>query len=556
MSGNKHRFNRYHMDFLSGLLLVLMFCIIAVIFTMAKGCDVMFYAGFPMLCAAAGAGIGVFCADGFVAEQTAVSLKRGREDGPRSVLSAVLAVSLLWGAFVFVIMCVWAGELSKALFDFAKIAPVCRSYAPAIALMLPLCCLTGFLRGIGQKRYARMGIWMLTALFVLLSLVFGFYCAYRGVSVGSLLRNEDMSAIYCACGIGLGLDLAVGITFIVLAFQCRMLEGRLRAGHALQGRKSGERGKNADRGVLQRYFAERMFPALFAVVVLLLGIVVGYRLWLSGQTSAAIITSIWGGVMGIGLPVLAGSGVLSALPLTWLTDRALRDRAKGNTQACYTRISMVLRLSAYISVPWSVFCFGAANEIAALFPNLTVRGRMAAIMTIKYGCPLVFLVQTAVLMGYFFWNSRQERSLILAGAIAFFAQIIVLAVLRNLKLGIVMMALSLDIFFIVFLVTLYALGRQEVLKGLSTAWMIDDGLIAVCALIAVVPIEFLNDYLIALLPGYAAFLAAALLYAVVYVICSVLLQAADLRNVERIPGGGLVVSLAYMIGAAHAEDEE
>lgn len=556
MSGNKHRFNRYHMDFLSGLLLLLSFCVIAVIFTMVKGCDVMFYAGFPMMCAAAAAGISFFGADGFAAERTAVSVKRGRENGPRSVLRGTLTVSLLWGVFVFAIFYAAAGWIGKAMYGFAKIAPVCRFYAPAIALMLPIGCMTGFLRGIGQKRPARMGIWLLTALFLVLSLVCGFYFAYRGVSVGSLLQNEDMSAIYCACGIALGLDLAAGISFCVLAFQCWIHEGRLRPGRLQRRGGSEAKEENEDRRVLQRYFAERMFPALFAVLVPLLGILVGYRLWLSGQSSAAIITSVWGGVTGAGLPVLAGSGVLAALPLTWLTDRALRDRTKGNRQAFYTRISMVLRLSAYIGIPWSVFCFGAANEIAALFPNLTVRGRMAAIMTIKYGCPLVFLIQTAVLMGYLFWNSRQERSLIPAGAVAFFAQIIVLVILRGMKLGIVMIGVSLDVYFIVFLLILYAWGRQDLLQGLSTSWLIDDGLIAVCALIAVIPVEFLNDYLIALLPGYAAYLAAALIYAALYVLCSVLLHAADLRNVERIPGGGLVVSLAYMIGAVHAEDEE
>ena len=557
MAQSKRRTYRYHIDFTSALLFLLVFCVLALIFTFAKGCDVMFYAGFPMLTAALLGAVSFFGVDAYVEEQTALRLQRGRIRDAMQILRSTLEISLTAGALAALVFGVFGTGLSEAVFEIGKIAPVYRAFLPAMVLELPLGCLTGFLRGIGQKRLARMGIWMVTALFLVLSLVCGFYWSYRGIKVGVLLQNDDMSSIYCGCGVAMGLNLAVIVTLIVLAFLSWIHAGRLRP--SMRG-KTGVIYEETDRlegeGRVLRYSILRLFPAAFLVTVPFLGIVIGYRFWVGGQSVAAILTSVWGGFMGIGLTVPAMSALILALPMTSMAGRLVRDHAAGKERTMNTRLSMLLRLSAYLSIPWSVFCFGAANEIVAMFPNLTVRGRMAAVMTVKYGCVLVFLLQMLILMGYFYWNCRQQRALILSAAIGFFAQIIALVVMSNLGLGIVMLILSVDIYCAVDLLVMYILGRQEMLRNLSGAWMIDDGLIAVCALIAVIPIEFLNDYLIEVLPGAAAFLVAALVYVVLYILCSILLKAADLRNVEKLPGGGIVVSLAYILGAVHEDEDD
>ena len=556
MADNKRRIHRYHIDFTSVLLFLLAFCAVDVVFTFVKGCDVMFYAGFPMLTAALLGAVSFISVDAYVEEQTLLRLKRGRIRDAVHVLWSALEVSALWGVLLGILFGVFADEVCGALFEVERIASVYRAFTPAIALMGPVGCLTGFLRGIGQKRLARMGLWMISALFTGLSLACGFYWSYRGVKVGVLLQNEDMSAIYCGCGIAMGLDLAVIVTLTILAFMSRICAGRLRPFRGRKGVVYEETDRLEGDGGLRSYCAQRLLPAVFLAFVPFLGIVVGYRLWVGGQSTTAILTSVWGGFTGAGLFVLIGFAIIAAMPMTVMTARLIRDRTDGKEKAMNTRLSMLLRLSAYVSIPWSVFCFGAANEIIAMFPDLTVRGRLAAVMTVKYGCVLVFLIQLLLLMGYYYWNCRQQRILILAASIAFFAQIISLVIMSNLGLGIVMLVLSIDIYCAVNLLTMYILGRSDLIRGLSGAWIIDDALITVCALIAVIPIEFLNDYLIELLPGAAAFLAAAAVFAVLYVLASILLKAADLRNVEKLPGGGLVVSLAYILGAVQMEDEE
>ena len=74
-----------------------------------------------------------------------------------------------------------------------------------------------------------------------------------------------------------------------------------------------------------------------------------------------------------------------------------------------------------------------------------------------------------------------------------------------------------------------------------------------CAAGAVIPLELLNDYLLMVLPAVIAFLVMLGVFWILYVVLSIFLRAADLRNLHRIPGGSWILDLAVLLGAAEGQ---
>ncbi len=203
----------------------------------------------------------------------------------------------------------------------------------------------------------------------------------------------------------------------------------------------------------------------------------------------------------------------------------------------------------------SAFVFAAAKEIAAMFHALTFKAEESAILSLKSGSFLIFLFQTIILVLIVYWNCNGKRMIFLAGCVSFFAGIVLQVLLHLFGVGITMNMWALDIIAAVFLIALY-LGGHSLLGRLDASFWYDDFLIAACAGVSAIPLILLNDYLILVMPAALAFLLMLAVYWVLFVVLSILLRAADLLNMHRIPLGEWIYDIAVILGAAAPKEDE
>lgn len=549
------RVKKYDTDLVSFMLFLLTFCIIAVVFTFKDGSDVMFYAGFPMLFSAAASAFSLICVEEFTADQTQRRLSRKKYGDAVKVFFCVTRFSGICAAAGAVLFLAGAGILGGVLIGNSLMVPVLRMYAPALIALPLMGTMKGFLRGSGSQRLSRILLWLFTALFFVLGLVGGLLGAHRGSRVEALLRNEDMGAVYCACGIGIGFSAAALICAVILAAVSFFSVRRLQRSSRYRQEELFERQGGENPRELFSYCLERLLPGLVPAIVLSMSVMISYRMWMGAENErAAVQESLWGGFFGVGLPVCTGLGLLLAMPFTHPVMMAVRAKMQGKRKNMRFWLLLALRLSGYVGIPASAFVFGAAKELAGIFTNLTFKAEEAAVLTLKSGSFLIFLLQTTILVLVFYWKCGSRRIVMLAAGGAFFAGVVTLVLLRAGGVGITMNVWPLAVMGAVFLAGLYFLGKSSIIQGVDGSFMTEYILIAVCAAGAVIPLELLNDYLLMLLPPAAGFLLMLAVFWILYVLLSLFLHAADLRNLHRIPGGGWIRSLAVVLGVTGRED--
>lgn len=549
----KRNISRFDIDLVSFLLLILSFCFLPVFFSFRDGSEVIFYAGFPMLFAAISSIVSLDCIDSFVERQVHARIQRHRYRDALTFYGISLRCSLYAGIIKFFVFFVLSGFIGGTVLGYSLIAPILRMFTPALCLISFLGSMKGLLRGIGQERIARISMWVQTAAFVILGIACGLSGSLRGEKVGVLLRNPDIRAAYCACGIALGLDIATAVSFLYLAFMCFLLTGRLR--HEWRQEEPLEGTRQEDQSQVMHYYVSSLIPSLIPAVLYILGMMIGYQLWLNGQNgNERVIISRWGGYMGIGYPAVTGSAVLAVLPFTADATRLVREHERGNMKYVRNRLQILLRLSAYVSIPWSAFLFGAAKEIVGLFPNLTFRAQESAILTIKAGCFQVFLLQTGILILIFSWRTMHRRHFIISLFAGFFFQIVLQVILKLAGGGITLDAWSLDLLLAVCLCAMAVLIQTDRNLRIGWNWLMADVRIAICAAAADIPVILLNDYLLLVMHALPAFLIEILLFNLIFVTLSIVLHAVDLRNIGRIPGAAWIRSYSELLTGRSVED--
>ena len=536
---------------------LLTFCLVSVFFSIKDGTGVMFYAGFPMIFTAAAAAAGLLCTCDFVSEQVEKRLSRKKYTDAAALFGSSLKCAAIQSVLAFVVFYIGSGMVGGAILGNSYIAAVLRLYVPALVMLPFLGVFKGFLQGMGKKRPTQLSLWLMSGIFLICGLLFGILGSDKGTKVGKLLRNDSMTYVYAACGIGTGISAAVITVTILLGiltfWYMRIMQ---RSYHYRQDDLFRTDG-NEDKTELFQYCLQYIMGGLGPSIVLSLGILIGFRLWYGTQSSHSnTVASMWGGYIGIGFPICVGLGLLAAMPFTYLTMQVIRADRSGKRKLLRTRLGMLLRLSAYVGIPMSAFVFAAAKEIVAMFPELTFKAEETAILSLKAGSPLIFLIQTGCLALVIYWRCSNRRAVVIGGCIAVFTEVVSQVVFMVLGIGITMNCWPAVIMGSIFLIFLYAAGRGSVTAGVDAGWIMDDILILLCAGIAAIPVIVLNDYLIQVMPGVAAFALMLAVYTGLYILLSILLRAADLRNINRVPLGDWILQLAVLLGAAEREEDE
>ncbi len=546
--------HKYDSGLTSYLMLLLVFCILPVFFSVKDGTGVMFYAGFPMFFTAASSAACLIGSCDFVTDQVRKRFDRRKTANVSVFLTGALKCALLQALLSFLLFYVCSG-LAGGLLGDAFGSAVLRFFVPALAAMPFVGVCKGFLHGIGMERQARFSLFLMSGLLLISAPIFGILGSGRGEKVGRLLRNDSMTYVYTACGIGIAVSAAVTLVLLFVGILSFLHIRSLRRGQPYRREEWLRADADENPGEVFRYCAQHIMGSMGPSVVLSLGLLIGFRLWYAAQSSHTnALASMWGGFIGIGFPLCAGLGLVAAMPFTYLAMQVIRASGAGKRRLRRIRLGMLLRLSAYVGIPLSAFVFSAAKEIVSMFPSLTFKAEETAILSLKAGSPLIFLIQTTSLVLVIYWRCSNRRIVVVGGCIAFFVQVVAQVCLMLFGAGITMNVWPSVIMLSTFLIFLYGAGRNSVTAGVDKGWIMDDFLIGVCALIAAVPVIFLNDYFVAVLPGPAAFALAGVIYLILYVLFSILLHAADLRNIHRVPFGEWIRDLAVLMGAANEEN--
>lgn len=553
MAGSR-KLRKFDIGLTSVLLQPVILCALSVVFSLRLGSSVMFYAGIPFLLLTAssvGSFVGV---GGFTAHQMEKRLQRKKYADAAAVFYASLKV-LLFTCLGGFLLC-WGGTF---LLRSALSAAVLRMYLPAVFLYPFLGLLYGLLMGTGTQRSGRIAAlmpWILAIGTVTAGGILSVTGYTRGVKVGALLRNDSMGYIYTACGMAAGVSVIVCAVLMLGAaagfVSLRSLQRSYRFRQDDLFRTDGKENASELFSYCLRHIILSLSMPLFPVMAVL----IGSRLWMSSQeVRSNTLASYWGGYVGIGLPVCAGLAFLAAMPFTALAMQVVRTWRAGKKKAMRMRLSLLLRLSAYLGIPMSAFVFASAKEIAAMFHSLTFKAEESAVLSLKSGSFLIFLFQTIILVLIVFWNCHGRRLIFLAGCVSFFTGIVLQVLLHLFGVGITMNMWPLDIMATVFLLALY-LGGHSLFGTLDSSFWYDDLLIAACAGVSAVPLILLNDYLILVMPGAVAFVLMLAVYWVLFVVLSILLHAADLLNIHRVPMGGWIYDIAVILGAVAPEEDE
>ncbi len=553
MAGSR-KLRKFDIGLTSVLLLPVVLCVVSVLFSLCLGSTVMFYAGVPFLLLAAsfvGSFVGV---SGFVQQQMEKRLQRHKYADAAAVFYASLKVLLVTCLGGFLLCQAVTFLLHNTLY-----AAVLRTYLPAVFVLPFPGLIQGLLMGTGTPRAQRGAAlmpWIMSIGTLTAGGIFSVTGYARGVKVGALLRNDSMGCIYAACG------MAAGVSVIVLAM---LILGGAAGFLALRSLQRSSRFRQDDlfrtdgrekASELFVYCLRHLVLSLSMPLFPVLAILIGSRLWMNSQeVRSNTLASYWGGFVGIGLPVCLCLAFLAAMPFTALAVQVVRTWNAGKKKAVRMRISLLLRLSAYLGIPMSAFVFASAKEIAAMFHELTFKAEESAILSLKSGSFLIFLLQTIILAVVVYWNCKGRRMIFLAGCISFFAGIVLQVLLHLFGVGITMNMWPLDIMAAVFLLALY-FGGHSLFGRLDSSFWYDDLLIAACAGVSAIPLILLNDYLILVLPAALALLLMLAVYCILFAVLSILLHAADLLNIHRVPFGGWIYDLALILGAVAPEEDE
>lgn len=513
----------------------------------ARGSDALYYAAGPLAAWCGLTFVSEICSSSFTSRQTAYRLGRDRlPDALLFIRAGVLDQLLLF--LVVLLLLVFRGDwLSGVLFGTKDDLLVLYALLPGLAAGWISGPLRGFLDGCGLQSLSRMGLYPASVVTVVCSIVFSGIGRSRGVQVAQLLLHTQYGALYGGTGLALGVSTGCVFYFIFLLI-CFLLA---RQRFLWQEEGFGSMHEESLGGIMPYYLRSLLVPFLLTSAVVL-SLLIDYRLGLhlyGGTDRTGFGLHWWDGCAGVAYPAIFGIAALVTVVFSRMPLLCVHELEEERHKRFRLRYSMMFRLSSYVSIAASAFVFGAAKPIVQLARHgLNQQARESAVLNLKLGSVSIFLITTAVLLFVLFWESGYEMVLLAAAWVAFVIQFLTaLLFMHVLQISVKAMPLSMDVFWLVFLLMLMILASNTLLRHTDTAWVVDVGLTIISAAAADIPVCILNDFMTdEIIPAGSIFLLL-LIFVVCYVLFSLFFGAVDLRNIDRVPGGKYIVLLAQLL---------
>ena len=471
----------------AGLFFFLCVLVSAAAVSRLTGTDTVYYVFFPLSVCLAYLTAFLFAGSSFTAQQIGVRLSRSHYNDASLFYRSSLAASVV------------TGLLTADLFTGIHAYLLLYLAGAVCFLGSVLAVMHGFLQGAGLSSVSSASM----TVHGVLSL--GFMTAgamignTNGISVGRLLRNAQYQPIYAAAGMLAGLLASQLLYFILLLILNILVYRQLERQMDSLAIDNDERFFEA-----ARYVFVKMLPAGVAAFVPQLA----NRIAAGNENTASFKAAVT-----VALPVTLGLSLLIAICHSRMISVCIADSAKGKISRLQAHFSMFVRLYAYAAIPAAVFTFAAGKPIVRLFySGMTTSEKKTCVFAMRSLSPLVFLISLCILLIQFLWNRNGK-----------------LQVLISLTAGGICCLLSVAVF-----------CKRSSLRGLKGGWVPDVLLITFSSAAAAVPIVLMNNFLTGQDAAVPAILILGVIYIALYVILSLLVHAADLRNITKVPFGRLI----------------
>lgn len=154
--------------------------------------------------------------------------------------------------------------------------------------------------------------------------------------------------------------------------------------------------------------------------------------------------------------------------------------------------------------------------------------------------PLVFLISLCILLIQFLWNRNGKLQVLISLTAGGICCLLSAFILRALGAGVSAVIIPVDAGAFAAAVFLAVFCKRSSLRGLKGGWVPDVLLITFSSAAAAVPIVLMNNFLTGQDAAVPAILILGVIYIALYVILSLLVHAADLRNITKVPFGRLI----------------
>ncbi len=532
------------------LYLIALFCLNFMTLTGVCGSRSVYYVSGPFL--AAGLFVITFLLGGsrVVREQVSTRISHGRITDAILFFESTVVGTFVFTAVIAILSLLLTKPLSNLLFGQRYSDLSIRIIL--IFLVLGSCIgpLKGFLDALGMRMFSLIGMAILGGGSFLLSVIFSATMKAKGSKIALLLRNDALSAVYGGAGAAIGFSIAAGIAFLWMLIIAAIVRRQL------QKQEDTLRIDHDEHPIdMILFYLRQMLPYFAAFATLLICLWTEFRIGLSDagkDRRGGFGISNWSGWMGGALPATVFSTVMSVLCFTRMPKLCARDVERGKRDALRLRFSMMMRLSAYISIPVSCFLFGAGKPIIQILHNgLDKSAKNAAVVTLKLGGGMVFLGCLTILFVMFLWRTNYSVIIWIAGVSAFVLHVICFYIaLQIVPQKIEAVPVALTLFLLFFLLISYFLAKRRLLARTDTSFIGDFLRIMGAAIVASLPVILLNDFMTDEIIPVGGTVILLLIYVFVYALMSLWFQAADLRNKDKIPGGRYIHQLAVWMHIA------
>lgn len=542
---NKIRMANHDISFYLLYLAALSFAVFAV--AGMQGAASVYYACVPLAFCLLFLAALIFGGSDIVARQMGLRIRRGKIGNAMVFLRAARLVTFLLSAVpagIFGVFCVQTATALGERYSYLTILTL----LPALLFGSQLGPSLGFLLSVGLSGVVRFLLALLSGATVVITLILTAFASGKAEGIGLLLRKHQLIYVYAGAGLGLGISAALALTFLVAAVLCFLVGKNL---------KSREEPLAIDRdeqlSEVVPYYLRLLLPCAVPAILTAILFSMDYRIGFAraaGDGSHALNVNTFGGFFGGCLPVLLFAACLIFAPFTAMPARFYRLLFNQKKKAMRYEFSMTLRLLAYIGIPVSLFLFGAAKPIIQIcHGGFGQAAKDGAILTLKLSCGSAFLLAMT-----FFWillllATGYQAVLLLSFAIGALVQTVFYVLFVSaLPFPIEASGLSLFFFLLAFNVSALVLGRRELLAQTDLSFFQDFALILLAGAAALIPVELLNDFMTYEIIPLGGVILLAIVYTVLYLLFSILFQAADLTNVSQIPGGKYVLLFARLLG--------
>ena len=514
------------------------FSLSLLILSVVCGTDSLYYYSMPSYVCLSFAAVFLFGTSRITESMMSFRLSRNNYIGALLVYHSAKWICMIVGLVCAVVTGLFADIIAEYLFSERLCSLVLYPLCFCLLLCGPIGCMQGFLNASKREDLTRFPMQIFSIVYLILSIILGKVSGSFGTRIGRLLRNDSMESVYTAAGV----MAALAISFLVLLVLTQI--SVIRIGKAVNHPEDYNYPPVKERsGMMRREFLRQIAASCGTVFPIFFTVYFDYRIYchFAEHTEGSGINVVyeWGAFFGVALAASMLIAMYQCIPMTAMPRSLITFYKNGRRKSVRRRFTMVMRLVAFMAMPFILFLCSCARPVVYIFlsgePNQKIS---AAVHTLRYASVLILLINLLLMMILLLVKTDQLRVVRVSLYFSLLLQCILCALLSSPGLmGIHAVPLCLDIACGMAAVLMYLYARGGILHSVDRSFVTPFMFTFLYAAIAAIPCYLLENILLRHMGGIIATILEALLYSIIYIALSVLTGLIDERDISCIPGG-------------------